>query len=387
MRRRTGDRFIQFVLNLSTISIILGVMALTVVTAVMNGFERSLQLSILAYMPQAILTTPKGNLNPNQYPKKNLTYLQDIDRISPIVESDVVLQSKQNIGIAVMIGVDKLSIEPLLNYLQDVDFDVLTPSSYRVILGIKLAKKLEVKKGDQLRLIVPSVSQLTHIGRIPSQRLFIVAGFFASHGEADNSELLVNQQDAARLMHYPIGNITGWRLYLKTPLTVDSLSQQPLPSGITWHDWRERKGEFFQAIRMERNMMALLLSLIIVVAAFNIVTSLSLLVIEKQSEVAILETLGLKRNQIMAIFMLHGVCSSLIGTMIGILLGLFITSQLKIIMPMLGLLAKDIELPVAIDPASIVLISLSSIAISLLAIIYPSWRATTVQPTEILCYE
>lgn len=126
----------------------------------------------------------------------------------------MVLQSRQNVGVAVMIGVDEASSEPLLKHLQDVDPTVLTAGSYHVILGIKLAEQLEVKRGDQLRLIVPGVSQLTPMGRIPSQRLFTVAGVFASQGEADNSELLVNQQDAARLMRYPIGNITGWRLYL-----------------------------------------------------------------------------------------------------------------------------------------------------------------------------
>ncbi len=134
-------------------------------------------------------------------------------------------------------------------------------------------------------------------------------------------------------------------------------------------------------------MMGLLLSLIIAVAAFNIVTSLSLLVMEKQSEVAILQTLGLKRGQIMAIFMLQGAGAGIIGTIIGSLLGLFIASQLNIIMPMLGLLAKGIELPISIDPARIILIALSSIAISLLATLYPSWRAATVQPAEALRYE
>ncbi|MFS1539369.1 MAG: lipoprotein-releasing ABC transporter permease subunit LolC [Candidatus Phlomobacter fragariae] len=387
MRGRTGDRFGRFVSSLSTIGIALGVMALITVTAVMNGFERSLEQNILAYMPQAILTTPKGNINSSQYPAKNVTYLQGIERIAPIVESDVVLQSRQNVGVAVMIGVDEASTEPLLNHLQDVDFKVLASGAYHVILGIKLAEQLEVKRGDQLRLIVPDVSQLTPMGRIPSQRLFTVAGVFATQDEADNRELLVNQQDAARLMRYPIGNITGWRLYLNAPLSVDSLSQQTLPAGMIWKDWRERKGEFFQAVRMEKNMMGLLLSLIIAVAAFNIVTSLSLLVMEKQSEVAILQTLGLKRPQIMAIFMLQGAGDGIIGTIIGTLLGLFIASQLNIIMPMFGLLAKGIELPVSIDPGRIILIALSSIVISLLATLYPSWRAAAVQPAEALRYE
>ncbi len=387
MRGQTGDRFGRFVSSLSTIGITLGIMALITVTAVMNGFEHSLQQSILTYMPQVILTTHEGNLNPSQYPAKNITYLQGIENIAPIVESDVILQSRQNIGIAVMIGVDETSSEPLLNHLQDVDSSVLTAGSYHVILGLKLAEQLNLRRGDQLRLIIPAVSELTPIGRIPSQHLFTVAGFFATQGEADNNELLVNQLDAARLMRYPIGNITGWRLYLNAPLTVDSLCQQALPAGMIWQDWRERKGEFFQAVKMEKNMMGLLLSLIIAVAAFNIVTSLSFLVMEKESEGGILQTLGLKRSQIMAIFILQGAATGIIGSIIGTVLGLFITSQLNIIMPMLGLLAKGIELPISIDPSRIILIVLSSIAISLLATLYPSWRAATIQPAEALRYE
>ncbi|MGP1958711.1 MAG: lipoprotein-releasing ABC transporter permease subunit LolC [Arsenophonus sp. NC-CH8-MAG3] len=387
MRGQTGDRFGRFVSSLSTIGIALGIMALITVTAVMNGFEHSLQQSILTYMPQVILTTHKGNLNPSQYPAKNITYLQGIKNIAPIVESDVVLQSMQNMGLAVMIGVNETSTDPLLNHVQDVDSSVLTAGSYHAILGVKLAEQLKLRRGDQLRLIVPAVSQLTPMGRIPSQRLFTVAGFFSTQGEADNSELLVNQLDAARLMRYPIGNITGWRLYLNAPLTVDNLCKQTLPAGMIWKDWRERKGEFFQAVKMEKNMMGLLLSLIIAVAAFNIVTSLSLLVMEKESEGGVLQTLGLKRRQIMAIFILQGAAIGIIGSIIGTLLGLFITSQLNIIMPMFGLLAKGIELPISINPSRIILIALSSIAISLLATLYPSWRAATVQPAEALRYE
>jgi lipoprotein-releasing system permease protein len=125
--------------------------------------------------------------------------------------------------------------------------------------------------------------------------------------------MLVNQQDASRLLRYPAGNITGWRLFLQQPLTVDTLSQQKLPQGTEWKDWRERKGELFQAVRMEKNMMGLLLSLIVAVAAFNIITSLGLLVMEKQGEVAILQTQGLTRRQIMSVFMVQGASAGIIG--------------------------------------------------------------------------
>ncbi|MGP1945534.1 MAG: lipoprotein-releasing ABC transporter permease subunit LolC [Arsenophonus sp. ER-QC15-MAG3] len=387
IRIQTNDRFYRFVSYLSTIGIVLGVMSLITITSLMNGFEYSLQQSILTYMPQAILTTFKGNFNPNQYPKKKLNYLKGINHITQIVESDVILQSKQNVGIGIMIGVNEVSIEPLLNHLQNIDSSALSAGSYNVILGIKLAEQLMVKRGDQLRLIIPNVTQLTPIGRIPNQRLFTVVGVFLTHGESDNNKLLINQNDAARLLNYPIGNITGWRLYLDAPLAVDKLSKQSLPIGMIWKDWREQKGEFFQSVRIEKNMMGLLLSLIIISSAFNIFTSLSLLVMEKQSEIAILNTLGLKQSQIMTIFMLCGLSNGIIGAIIGILFGLFFSNKLNIIMSIFGLLPKGIELPIIINYIDIILISLFSIIISLLATIYPSWRAATIQPAEILRYE
>ncbi|MGP1930565.1 MAG: lipoprotein-releasing ABC transporter permease subunit LolC [Arsenophonus sp. ET-YP4-MAG3] len=387
IHKQTSSRFNRFVSSLSTIGIALGVMALITVTSVMNGFEYLLQQNILTYIPQVILTTPKGNFNPNQYPAKNITYLKGINRISKIVKNDIVLQSKQNIGVAVMIGVNEEWTEPLLNHLQNINPSILIAGSYHVILGIKLAEQLKIKQGDQLRLIVPEVNQLTPIGRIPSQRLFTVVGFFCTKGEADNNELLVNQQDAARLMRYPIGNITGWRLYLNEPLIVDKLSKQKLPTGMIWKDWREQKGEFFQSVKIEKNIMRLLLSLIIIGACFNIITSLSLLVMEKEFEIAILQTFGLKQYQIIFIFMLQGISNGIIGTIIGTLLGLFITSQLNTIMPIFGLLVKGVKLPIFINFIHIILIILSSIIISFLATIYPSWRAATIQPAEALRYE
>ncbi len=168
----------------------------------------------------------------------------------------------------------------------------LQPGKYNVILGEQLAGQLGVNRGDQIRLMVPSASQFTPMGRLPSQRLFTVIGTFAANSEVDGYEMLVNIQDASRLMRYPAGNITGWRLWLDEPLQVDTLSQQTLPQGTKWQDWRERKGELFRAVRMEKNMMGLLLSLIVAVAAFNIITSLGLMVMEKQGEVAILQTQG-----------------------------------------------------------------------------------------------
>ncbi|MCU1788381.1 lipoprotein-releasing ABC transporter permease subunit LolC [Pectobacterium polaris] len=387
MRGRASDRFGRFVSWLSAIGITLGVMALVTVLSVMNGFERELEGNILGVMPQAVISTPQGLLNPALIPASSLDSLEGVTRVAPLTTGDVVLQSARSVAVGVMLGIDPDEQEPLSRYLVNVKQQQLQSGQYQAILGDKLAAQLGVKTGDQIRMMVTSASQLTPMGRIPSQRIFTVAGTFAANSEVDSYQLLVNQQDASRLMRYPANQITGWRLWLEKPLSVDTLSTQKLPEGTVWKDWRERKGELFQAVRMEKNMMGLLLSLIVAVAAFNIITSLGLLVMEKQGEVAILQTQGLTQRQIMAVFMVQGGSAGVIGALLGALLGTLLASQLNTLMPILGVLLDGAALPVDIDPMQVVTIAISAMVIALLSTLYPSWRAAAVQPAEALRYE
>ncbi|AWH87170.1 lipoprotein-releasing ABC transporter permease subunit LolC [Limnobaculum parvum] len=387
MRGRASDRFSQFVSWLSTIGITLGVMALITVLSVMNGFEQELEKNILGLMPQALVTTKQGNVNPQEHPVTQLSSLPGVTRIVPLTTGDVVLQSAKGLSVGVMLGINKEDNDPLAGAVYGTHVSQLEPGSYRVILGEKLAEQLGIKLGDQIRIMVTGASQFTPMGRIPSQRLFTVIGTFGAGSEVDASELLVNQQDASRLMRYAVGNISGWRLYMQKPLDVVSLSQQPLPEGLVMKDWRERKGELFQAVRMEKNMMGLLIGLIIAVAAFNIVTSLSLLVMEKQGEVAILKTQGLKRRQIMSVFMVQGATAGVIGTLLGSLFGILLSSHLNALMPFIGRSLSGVALPVVIDYSQVIIIALFSIGLALLSTLYPSWRAAAVQPAEALRYE
>ncbi|MFP9230586.1 lipoprotein-releasing ABC transporter permease subunit LolC [Pectobacterium cacticida] len=387
MRGRASDRFGRFVSWLSAIGITLGVMALVTVLSVMNGFERELEDNILGVMSQALITTPQGSLNPAHIPASSLRALNGVTRIASLTTGDVVLQSARSVAVGVMLGINPDEPDPLSPYLVNVSQQQLQPGQYRVILGEKLAMQLGVNVGDRLRMMATSASQLTPMGRIPSQRIFTVAGTFAANSEVDSYQLLVNQQDASRLMRYPENVITGWRLWLDKPLSVDTLSTQTLPQGTVWKDWRERKGELFQAVRMEKNMMGLLLSLIVAVAAFNIITSLGLLVMEKQGEVAILQTQGLTQRQIMTVFMIQGGSAGIVGALLGALLGTLLASQLNTLMPILGVLLDSAALPVAIDPTQVITIALSAMVIALLSTLYPSWRAAAVQPAEALRYE
>ncbi|SQI40418.1 Lipoprotein-releasing system transmembrane protein lolC [Leminorella richardii] len=387
MRGRASDRFSQFVSWLSTIGITLGVMALVTVLSVMNGLEQELEKNILGLMPQALVTTPEGNLNPQTVPSAPLLALSGVTRAAPLTTGDVVMQSAKGIAVGVMLGITKEDNDPLAGSVYSTSVSALVPGSYSVILGEKLAEKLGVRVGDQVRLMVTGASQFTPMGRIPSQRLFTVIGTFAAGSEVDGTQLLVNQQDASRLMRYPAGNVSGWRLYLTRPLNINVVSQQALPDGLVMKDWRERKGELFQAVKMEKNMMGLLIGLIIAVAAFNIITSLSMMVMEKEGEVAILQTQGLKRRQIVSIFMVQGATSGIIGSLLGAGIGLLLASKLNAIMPALGLSLGGAKLPVLIDSSQVITIALFSMGLALLSTLYPSWRAAAVQPAEALRYE
>lgn len=386
MRGRASDRFGRFVSWLSTIGITLGVLALVTVLSVMNGFEKELEGNILGLMPQALIVSEKGGIDPRQLPAQRLQ-LKGVNRIAPLTTADVVLQSAHNVSVGVMLGINPDEKDPLTPFLINTPQSVLQPGAYNVILGEQLASQLEVRRGDRLRLMVPSVSQFTPMGPVPSQRLFTVAGTYAANSEVEGYQILVNQQDASRVMRYPAGQITGWRLWLDKPLDVESLSQQSLPAGLQWKDWRERKGDLFQAVRMEKNMMGLLLSLIIAVAAFNIITSLGLLIMEKQGEVAILQTQGLTRRQIVMVFMVQGASAGIIGALLGTLLGVLLASQLNHLLPVIGLFLDGAALPVAINPWQVIIIALAAMAVALLSTLYPSWRAAAVQPAEALRYE
>ena len=383
IRGREADRFARFVSWLSSIGMTLGVMAMIIVLSVMNGFDKMQKDNFLSLMPQAILTKAASPLLPNSTIQQQLLSLPDVTKVVPITTGDVVLQSASDLTVAVMLGVTAQDNDPLGKYVFYTNISALQPGQYQVILGERLAEKLKVTTGQQVRIMATTVSQLTPMGRIPSQRLFTVSGVFSSGTDADDNQIIVNQQDASRLMRYPTDNVTGWRLFLHDPIQVEKLSQIALPDELVWQDWRMSKGELFQAIKMEKNMMSLLMSLIILVAVFNLITSLSLLVMEKQGEVAILQTQGLTKQKIMSIFIIQGATASIIGALIGSVLGVLIAANLNSVMPSLA----GILLPVDIQLGQVVMIAIATIAIALLSTLYPSWRAAAVQPADALRYE
>lgn len=380
---RRSDSFGRFVSWLSMIGIMLGSFGLIVIMSVMNGFENEMQKNILLFIPQAQITTVNHHLAIDQYPKTALPHHERITHVTPLVTGDVILQSADNITMSTIIGVNPTDYEPIIKHVYWGDYADLQPGKYHIIIGNGLANNLKLKIGDKVRLMVTDASQITPMGKIPSQRLFTVAGIFSVNQDIDQSLVYLNINDAAKLMRYSDNMITSWRLFLDNPLNIQSILSQTLPEHLQFEDWREKRGELFQAIKMEKNVMGLLISLIVIVAAFNIITSLSLLVMEKQNEIAILKTQGLNRFKTMMIFIIQGASSGIIGTVLGCLFGLIIALNIS----QLGFTFSGIRLPSVVDYGQVIFVFTSLILLSIISTLYPAYRAANTQPAEALRYE
>ncbi|CAL1329278.1 lipoprotein-releasing ABC transporter permease subunit [Candidatus Providencia siddallii] len=387
IRGNSIDKFRLFISILSTIGITIGVTSLIIITSVMNGFEKLLQKNIFTYIPHAILTTTSRHINPKNYSIKKLNKIKGINRIEEIITDDIYLQSKNNVMLAIITGIDSSKKSLLLDKLIIGNRNSLINGKYNVFIGIKLAENLNIKYFDKIRLIAPNVNTLTPLGRIPNHKIFTVSGIFKTDSDSDENELLVSKQDAIKILHYPNEHITGWRLFLDDPLKVDILSKQHLPDNLIWIDWREKKGNLFQSVKMEKNMMFLLLSLIIIVAVFNIISSLFLLVIEKKKEIAILKTLGLNKKNILTIFIFQGSILTIIGSLLGVILGVIFSFQINTFMHIFKITSTYITIPVVIDYFNIFIILFFTILFSMFATIYPSFIASTIEPIKILRYE
>lgn len=387
-RAKSADRFGRLVTNLASSGIVLGVMALIIVLSVMNGLENHQKQQVLSHIPHAIIMK-KGENFTLEEAKKPLSPLQQmagIDAVTPINMTNSIFQTAKGVSAGMVIGVQHSTDDPLLDYLDQSQLDSLLPTGeFKLIIGAPLAEKLGLNVGDKVRLMLTENSQYTPFGRVPAQRLFTISDIYVSESEAAGYETFANLADIGRLMRIKPDEVQGVRLFLKDPFQITELP--PIFPEQQWQitDWRAQKGEFFQAVRMEKNMMGLLISLIIVVAVSNIVTSLSLMVLDKQGEIAILQTQGLTKRQVRRIFILQGFLVGAVGTVIGTVLGILITLNLGAILNFIN--PMGVFLPTEINLIQIAMIIVFSLGLALLSTIYPAYRASKVEPAEALRYE
>lgn len=377
-RSKSADRFGRLVTNLASFGIVLGVMALVIVLSVMNGLENMQKRNLLSTLPHAIVLPQEGHFDKNQ----SLSLPAFASKSVAINKANVIIQSQQGINAGQLLGVENENDDPML-IGEDVK-TLLPQGEFNVLIGSRLANKLNIGTGEKIRLMITENSQYTPMGRVPVQRLFNVVGIYQSNNEASEYTLFANLADVGRLLRITEDQVQGMRLYLQDPFQVTELSQYFDADHYKISDWREQKGEFFQAVRMEKNMMGLLISLIIIVAISNIVTSLSLMVVDKQGEIAILQTQGLTKRQVTQIFIFQGAIVGVIGSIVGGIIGTVITLNLDEIV---ALLNPNIHLPTLISPMQVATIIVTSIVLSLVCTLYPAYRAAKIEPAQALRYE
>ncbi|MDO7260527.1 lipoprotein-releasing ABC transporter permease subunit [Haemophilus influenzae] len=379
-RAKSADRFGRLVTNLASLGIVLGVMALIIVLSVMNGLEGYQKQQVLSSIPHAIVSEEQPISTEKTL--ENLPHF--VQKAVPINTTNVIYQTAKGVSAGQIIGIQSFSDDPLVESFEQAKFNEILPSGeFKLVIGDQLAQKLGVNIGDKIRLMITENSQYTPFGRVPMQRLFTVSDIYYDYGEASGYEAFANITDIGRLMRIQPQQAQGYRLFLNDPFQITELPQHFPTQKIT--DWRVQKGEFFQAVRMEKNMMGLLISLIIVVAISNIVTSLSLMVVDKQGEIAILQTQGLTKSQVRSVFIYQGLLVGFVGTLLGAILGVLATLNLTEIVSAVN--PQGVFLPTELSFVQIIFVIGFSLLLSLLSTLYPAYRAAKVEPAAALRYE
>ncbi|BBF09328.1 TPA: lipoprotein-releasing ABC transporter permease subunit [Haemophilus influenzae] len=379
-RAKSADRFGRLVTNLASLGIVLGVMALIIVLSVMNGLEGYQKQQVLSSIPHAIVSEEQPISTEKTL--ENLPHF--VQKAVPINTTNVIYQTAKGVSAGQIIGIQSFSDDPLVESFEQAKFNEILPSGeFKLVIGDQLAQKLGVNIGDKIRLMITENSQYTPFGRVPMQRLFTVSDIYYDYGEASGYEAFANITDIGRLMRIQPQQAQGYRLFLNDPFQITELPQHFSTQKIT--DWRVQKGEFFQAVRMEKNMMGLLISLIIVVAISNIVTSLSLMVVDKQGEIAILQTQGLTKSQVRSVFIYQGLLVGFVGTLLGAILGVLATLNLTEIVSAVN--PQGVFLPTELSFVQMIFVIGFSLLLSLLSTLYPAYRAAKVEPAAALRYE
>ena len=401
--RRNG--FISFISAVSVLGIALGVAALIIVLSVMNGFQKEVRDRMLSVIPHVELISMDGEAladwravagQARQAPRSGAR----IVGAAPYISAQVLLARGQDMRGVMLRGIDPAFEAQVteLARLQPERIQRLQPGQWSVLLGAELARQLGVVEGDALTLITPG-GQVTPAGVVPRLKTVRVAGLFESgHYEFDSTLALIHLEDAARLLR--VGGPMGVQLKLDDQQQARSVAwelSQHLGPQIGVRDWTRTNRNWFDAVQLEKRLMFIILTLIVAVAAFNLVSTLVMTVTDKQADIAILRTLGASPASILAIFMIQGATSGILGTAAGVGLGLSVAFHVDTLVPALERLLSTSFLPGSIyvisrmpsDPqwGDIVPIALVSLLLAFLATLYPSWRASRVQPAQALRYE
>jgi lipoprotein-releasing system permease protein len=374
--------FVSFINLFSVVGIALGIASLITVLSVMNGLEGQLKQKILGILPHIVV----DNRGPILLPE---TLQSEVIASTDFVEQEVIVQSSKLIKGLFLQGIDTSNEKRHSIIAQNIiagDWDAVQSGSFNVLISQSLANQLRVSIGQRLRVISPSASTYTPLGRMPSQRLVTVAGMFQLDSEADDKVMLMNINDVAKLSRKRDLSFAGTRLYLNDAFQYQAVTSELNKQGLKYTTWRERQGPLFDAVSMEKNMMSLMLFLIIAVAAFNIVSALVMVVTEKTSDIAILQTQGLVPSDVMLIFILNGIFNGIKGVISGVALGLVCVYFLNDILAFMGSgLAfgpNGAGLPIETKFFEVIVISIGSLGLCIVATLYPAYKASSIEPAN-----
>ncbi|WP_241969845.1 lipoprotein-releasing ABC transporter permease subunit [Pseudidiomarina taiwanensis] len=399
-RAKYGQQFARFINRFSLAGILLGVAALIIVDSVMNGFEQQLKQRILGVVPQLTVATAGRAIDDWQQLSAEIPVLVDEYARVPHLATSGVIQAGGRLRPVQIQGVfsEQESAQQPLELIEanmtTGSLQRLQPGSYGIIIGQGLATELEVWPGDSLRLIAAGAGLYTPVGLLPSQRQFTVQGIVNMQSEADQHLVLMHGVDAARLLRLKDQQVQALRFYFNDPFTALDAAQQLQPqaeiAGWSLTTWRDRYGELFDAVALEKRMVNLMLALIIAVAAFNIVSALMMVIQDKRRDIALLQTMGMRPTQLYLLFVIQGMSNGMVGAILGTILGLIGSLFLNDILILFGVqqeLMGPQGLPVLIQPAQVATIVVAALMLTFIATLYPARKATQTLPAEALRYE
>jgi lipoprotein-releasing system permease protein len=400
-RAKRRNRFISFISLISMVGIALGVAVLIVVLSVMNGFQTEVRTRILGVASHLVLTGPGNALTDWQSVVRTATEHPRVVAAAPFVQAQGMLTNDGAARGVLVRGVLPQAEDKVADFSQHMvsgRVDALQPGAFGIVLGADLARNLRVLPGDKIALIAPQ-GIVTPAGVVPRLKQFTVVGTFdVGFSEADAGLALIHLEDAQRLYQMD-DKVSGVRLKLHDLFEARTVGRQLVTQrpDLFGYDWTNSHPNLFRAVQIEKRMMFIILTLIIAVATFNVVSTLVMLVTDKQADIAILRTLGAAPRSVMQIFMVQGSVIGVLGTVLGVIGGVLLALNVETVVPAIEqvfsiqFMPKDVymipDLPSEVQGADVLGIALISLVLAFLATVYPSWRASKVNPAEALRYE
>jgi len=400
-RRRNG--FISFISFSSLLGIALGVTALITVLSVMNGFEREVRERILSMTAHATISGFDGTLEGDwRSPAARAAEAPQVLGVAPYIQREAMLARGSLVQGAILRGLlpeQEPRVSEIAGFLRAGRLESLEPGGFGIILGVGLARALAADVGSRVTVVAPQ-AVVTPAGVAPRLKRFTVVGIFqADHGQYDGGLALVHLEDAARLFRYDDA-IGGLRLKLADPLRAPTASRaiaEQLGGALWVVDWTQLNANWFRALQLEKTMMFLILTLIVAVAAFNIVSTLIMVVTDKRADIAILRTLGAAPGTVLGIFVVQGTFIGAAGTLLGLAGGVALARNVETLVPRLeALLGRKVlpadvyyitEVPSQLEWGDVGLVTSLAFVLTVLATLYPAWSASRTQPAQALRHE